>query len=58
MGEAEMWVGDRAPEEVGPGDLVTIDAGVCQRIVNIGDTDLIFYCLCTPRFEQKNRTLE
>jgi mannose-6-phosphate isomerase-like protein (cupin superfamily) len=39
--------------------LVTIPAGVRQRISNIGDRDLIFYCLCTPRFEQKNyRALE
>jgi mannose-6-phosphate isomerase-like protein (cupin superfamily) len=58
-GRGRMWVGDRPPEEVGPGDLVTVDAGVRQRIANIGESDLIVYCVCTPRFEQKNyRTLE
>lgn len=58
-GNGRMWIGDDGPEDVGPGDLVTIPAGVKQRIANIGDCDLIFYCLCTPRFEQKNyRALE
>ena len=58
-GHGRMWIGDAEPEDVGPGDLVTIPAGVRQRIQNIGQSDLIFYCLCTPRFEQKNyRPLE
>jgi mannose-6-phosphate isomerase-like protein (cupin superfamily) len=58
-GHGRMWIGEATPEDVGPGDLVTIPAGVRQRIKNIGNCDLIFYCLCTPRFEQKNyRALE
>jgi len=58
-GRGRMCIGDEPPQEVGPGDLVTIPAGVRQRISNIDDRDLIFYCLCTPRFEQKNyRALE
>jgi mannose-6-phosphate isomerase-like protein (cupin superfamily) len=58
-GRGRVWVGELPPEEVGPGDLVTIEAGVRQRNMNVGDRDLIFYCVCTPRFEQKNyRTLE
>jgi mannose-6-phosphate isomerase-like protein (cupin superfamily) len=32
-------------------DVVTIPAGVSQRIHNVGDTDLIFLCVCTPRFD-------
>lgn len=35
---------------VAPGDAVTIPAGVSQRIENTGETDLVFLCLCTPRF--------
>jgi len=35
---------------VGPGDRVLIAAGVAQRISNAGETDLVFDCLCTPRF--------
>jgi mannose-6-phosphate isomerase-like protein (cupin superfamily) len=37
-------------EEVGPGDVVVIPAGVPQRIANKTDEDLVFYCICTPRF--------
>lgn len=32
------------------GDQAIIPAGAAQRIRNDGDTDLEFYCLCTPRF--------
>ena len=35
---------------VRPGDVVIIPAGVTQQIVNTGPSDLIFYCVCTPRF--------
>ena len=31
---------------------VRIPAGVRQRIRNTGPTDLVFLCICTPRFEQ------
>jgi mannose-6-phosphate isomerase-like protein (cupin superfamily) len=29
---------------------VRIPAGVRQRITNIGNADLLFYCVCSPRF--------
>jgi len=32
------------------GDVVTIPAGVPQRITNTGSGDLVFLCLCLPRF--------
>jgi len=35
---------------VGPGDIVEIPAGVSQRISNTGEDDLVFYCVCLPRF--------
>lgn len=35
---------------VGPGDRVDIPAGAPQRITNTGPEDLIFLCLCSPRF--------
>jgi len=58
-GRGRVEVGELAAAEVGPGDVVIIPAGVRQRITNIGDSDLIFYCVCTPRFEQRNyRALE
>lgn len=36
--------------EVGPGDTVEIPAGASQRISNTGDIDLLFQCVCVPRF--------
>ncbi len=51
-GAGRVEIGDLAPQDVGPGDVVLIPPGVRQRITNIGDIDLIFYCVCTPRFEQ------
>lgn len=38
--------------DVAPGDVVVIPAGRAQRITNTGESDLVFYCVCTPRFEQ------
>ncbi len=40
--------------EVGPGDRVVIPAGVTQRIANIGAGELLFLCLCQPRFLPEN----
>ena len=58
-GDARVQVGDLEPQNVGPGDVVLIPAGVRQRITNVGLADLIFYCVCTPPFEQRNyRDLE
>jgi mannose-6-phosphate isomerase-like protein (cupin superfamily) len=41
---------DHYVSDVEPGDVVVIPPGVAQRITNIGDTDLVFLALCTPRF--------
>lgn len=49
-GNGKVEVGDMEPADVNVGDVVVIPAGVRQRITNIGQTDLIFYCICTPRF--------
>jgi mannose-6-phosphate isomerase-like protein (cupin superfamily) len=58
-GRGRVEVGDSAPTDVAAGDVVIIPAGVRQRITNTGDRDLIFYCVCTPRFRQSNyRSLE
>ena len=37
--------------DVAPGDVVLIPRGTTQRIRNPGDEDLVFLCVCTPRFE-------
>jgi mannose-6-phosphate isomerase-like protein (cupin superfamily) len=49
-GEGLMEVGDAPPVKVGSGDIVTIPASTSQRITNTGDDDLIFDCICLPRF--------
>ena len=51
-GKGRVEIGEMAPEDVGPGDVVLIPAGIPQRITNIGDVALIFYCVCTPPFQQ------
>lgn len=50
QGSGLMAVGSDAPFEVCPGDTITIPAGVSQRITNTGDSDLVFQCVCIPRF--------
>jgi mannose-6-phosphate isomerase-like protein (cupin superfamily) len=49
-GRGKVYVGNLEPAEVTVGDVVAIPAGTSQRIANVGKTDLIFYCICTPRF--------
>ena len=49
-GVGRVEVGGLEPTEVAPGDVVRIPPGTPQRIANIGTTDLVFYCVCTPPF--------
>ena len=49
-GAGLVEVGDLLPTEVGAGDVVIIPRNTPQRITNTGDGDLIFLCICTPRF--------
>lgn len=45
--------------DVGPGDCVDIPAGTPQRITNTGSGDLVFLCVCAPRFRAEGyRNLE
>jgi mannose-6-phosphate isomerase-like protein (cupin superfamily) len=41
-------------QPVVPGDVVVIPPGVRQRVRNTGPDDLVFFCLCSPRFRQEN----
>ena len=45
-----MEVGNDTPFEVGPGDVVCIPTGASQRITNTGSDELMFDCICLPRF--------
>ncbi|WP_127144383.1 cupin domain-containing protein [Pelagibacterium montanilacus] len=48
-GEGEVEI-DGETAEVGPGDRVVIAPDTPQRIANTGPGDLVFLCLCAPRF--------
>ena len=49
-GRGRMEVGDIPPAEVRAGDVVLVPAGTRQRITNTGAEDLVFLCVCSPRF--------
>lgn len=49
-GRGRVEVEGLEPEIVATGDLVCIPPRCPQRITNIGDRDLIFAAVCTPRF--------
>jgi mannose-6-phosphate isomerase-like protein (cupin superfamily) len=49
-GKGRVEVGDLPPTIVIEGDVVRIPGNVAQRITNVGDEDLVFFCVCTPRF--------
>lgn len=49
-GVGEVEVGDLPAQSVAALDVVWIPAGCRQRIRNIGDEDLVFLAICSPRF--------
>lgn len=49
-GTGTVRVGDLAQEPVRRGDIVVIPAGTSQQITNVGEGDLVFYCICSPKF--------
>jgi mannose-6-phosphate isomerase-like protein (cupin superfamily) len=51
-GKGKVNIDGLESAEVEEGDVVVIPPGVSQRITNIGKTDLLFYCICTPSFTQ------
>jgi mannose-6-phosphate isomerase-like protein (cupin superfamily) len=53
QGKGKVEVGILPVSNVAKGDVVVIPAGISQKIENTGKTDLIFYCICTPAFEEK-----
>lgn len=53
-GRGVVHIAGLAEQTVGPGDVVVIPAGVAQSIANTGVSDLIFLCICSPRFSWSN----
>jgi mannose-6-phosphate isomerase-like protein (cupin superfamily) len=49
-GAGRVEVGTLPAQRVAPGDVVLIPPGCRQRITGLGDEDLVFLAICTPRF--------
>ena len=49
-GAGKVEVGSLPAQDVAPGDVVLIPPGSRQRIASLGDEDLVFLAICTPRF--------
>lgn len=55
-GHGRMEVDGEPWFDVVPGDVIPISAGISQRIENTGDADLMFTCICLPRFRMDGYT--
>jgi mannose-6-phosphate isomerase-like protein (cupin superfamily) len=53
-GRGEMEIDGETLGFVTKNDLVFIPKNTTQRITNVSDKDLIFLCICAPRFEVSN----
>lgn len=51
-GSGRVVVPGLGPRTVRPGDVVFFPSGQPQTITNTGETDLVFYAICTPPFEE------
>jgi mannose-6-phosphate isomerase-like protein (cupin superfamily) len=49
-GKGKVTVDGLEPTDVERGDVVVIPPLTSQKIKNTEDFDLVFYCICTPRF--------
>jgi mannose-6-phosphate isomerase-like protein (cupin superfamily) len=49
-GRGRVEVGDLPAQDVSAGDVVLIPPLCRQRISNVGEQDLVFFAICTPRF--------
>jgi mannose-6-phosphate isomerase-like protein (cupin superfamily) len=52
-GKGEVKIGDDDPAVVGHLDVVNIPADTPQQITNTGQEDLVFLCVCAPRFNKE-----
>ncbi len=57
-GTGVVEVGDIPPQQLSTGDVVLIPPGCPQRITNSGIHDLIFLCICTPRYREEVEVYE
>ena len=54
QGQGKVFINHSPPEKVAYLDTISIPSGAPQKIENTGEAELVFLCICTPRFEQKN----
>lgn len=52
-GKGRVEIGDLSPVDVCEGSVVRIPPRTRQRITNTGTSDLIFFAICSPRFEEQ-----
>ena len=52
-GQGRVEINDLDPMDVIEGDVVRIPSDTPQRITNTGQIDLIFYAVCSPRFQTR-----
>ena len=57
-GKGEMEVNGKKLGTAKKGDAVFIPKNANQRITNSGTKDLVFLCICAPRFEVRNYQME
>lgn len=50
QGTGEMKVGNSPKKNVKEGDAIFIKSNIAQQITNTSDSDLIFLCICNPKF--------
>ncbi len=53
QGKGVMDIVGLEPAEVNVGDVIIIPDGTSQRITSTGSGDLVFYCVCTPKFVEE-----
>ena len=51
-GQGKVIIGGLETTDVGVGDVVIIPPQTSQKVTNTGKTNLVFYCICTPRFTE------
>lgn len=49
-GAGIVRIGGAPPRTLRPGDHVRIPPRCSQQVTNAGPADLLFFCVCTPRF--------
>ena len=49
-GHGQVTIGGLEPTDVDVGDVVIIPPQTSQKVTNTGKNDLVFYCICTPKF--------